>query len=158
MMKWRKNHLLVALACLYAGFIFYLSSLSAPPGPPSIGFLYGIVPFFADLGLESLLFPLYFAYRYPDKFAHAILYMGFGLLLYLALRSSRKDVLIKYAAPLSIVIGTLYSITDEIHQSFVPYRSATSMDLVADFVGLLSAQLLILIYIGVKLWLSERRH
>ena len=157
MMKWSKIHLFGALTCLYAGFIFYLSSLSAPPGPPSIEFLYGVVHFLEDLGLESIIYPFYFAYRYPDKFAHLILYMVLGILLYLTLSSSRREVLSKYAAPLSIAIGTLYGLTDEFHQSFVAYRSASSMDLFADFVGLLCAQLLILIYIGVKRWLGERR-
>jgi peptidoglycan/LPS O-acetylase OafA/YrhL len=158
MEKPNKFHIFMALTCVYALIIFYLSSLSAPPGPPSIEFLYGVVHFFEDLGLESFIYPFYFAYRYPDKFAHLILYMGFGILLYLTLSSSRKEVLIKYAAPLSIAIGTLYAVTDEFHQAFVLYRSASSMDLFADFVGLLCAQLLIAIYIGIKRWLSERRH
>ncbi|HID20317.1 MAG TPA: DUF1616 domain-containing protein, partial [Methanophagales archaeon] len=157
MMKWSKIHLFGALTCVYALIIFYLSSLSAPPGPPGIGFLYGLVHFFEGLGLEMFFSPLYFAYRYPDKFAHAILYLGFGLLLYLTLSSSRKEVLSKYAAPLSVLIGMLYGISDELHQAFVPYRSASSMDLFADFVGLLCAQLLVVIYIGAKRWLSERR-
>ena len=157
MKKLNKFHIFVALTCVYALIIFYLSSLSSPPGPPGIGFLYGLVHVLEDLGLESLLYPFYFAYRYPDKFAHAILYMGLGILLYLTLRSSRNEVLIKYAAPLSIAIGTLYGLTDEVHQSFVLYRSASTKDLCADFVGLLCAQLLILSYIGLKRWLSERR-
>jgi VanZ family protein len=158
MEKPNKFHIFMALTCVYALIIFYLSSLSAPPGPPSIEFLYGVVSFFEDLGLESLSYPFYFTYKYPDKFAHLILYMGLGILLYLTLRSSRNDVLSKYAAPLSIAIGTLYGLTDELHQAFVAYRSASSMDLFADFVGLLCAQLLILSYIGVKRWLNERRH
>jgi VanZ family protein len=158
MTKWSKFHIFMALTCVYALIIFYLSSLSAPPGPPGIGFLYGLVHVLEDLGLETLLYPFYFAYRYPDKFAHAILYMGLGILLYLTLSSSRKVFLINYAAPLSIAIGTLYGLTDEIHQSFVLYRSTSTMDLCADFAGLLIAQLLILSYIGVKRWLGERRH
>ena len=157
MEKQNKFHLFVALTCVYALIIFYLSSLSSPPGPPGIGFLYGLVHVLEDLGLEFIISPFYFAYRYPDKCAHLILYMGLGILLYLTLSSSRNEVLIKYAAPLSIAIGTLYGITDEVHQSFVLYRSASTMDLCADFVGLLFAQLLIVIYIGVKRWLSERR-
>ncbi|MCK4733862.1 MAG: VanZ family protein [Methanophagales archaeon] len=143
---------------MYALIIFYLSSLSAPPGAPGLGFLYGLVQVLEDLGLEPIMYPFYFAYRYPDKFAHLILYMVLGILLYQTLSSTRKVFLIKYAAPLSIAIGTLYGLTDEIHQSFVLYRSASTMDLFADFVGLLCAQLLILIYIGVKRWLGERRH
>jgi uncharacterized membrane protein/VanZ family protein len=157
MMDRRKFRIFVALTCVYAVFIFYLSSLSSPPGPQGIAFLSGVVHFIADLGLGFLLVPVYIVFQHSDKFAHAILYTGFGLLLYLVLRSSRKDVLIKYAAPLSILIGTLYAVTDELHQSFVLYRSASSMDLGADFAGLLCAQLLVVIYIGVKRWLSERK-
>ncbi|MCK4731371.1 MAG: VanZ family protein, partial [Methanophagales archaeon] len=83
---------------------------------------------------------------------------GFGLLLNPALSSSKNEVLSKYAAPFSIAIGTLYGVTDEFHQYFVPFRSASSMDLCADFMGLLFAQLLILVYFGIKRVLSEGRH
>ena len=38
-----------------------------------------------------------------------------------------------------ILISCLYGLTDEIHQSFVPYRSATLIDLVKDCVGVLFA-------------------
>ncbi len=157
MVKLNKFHLFMSLTCVYAAVLFYLSSLSSPPGPPELGFLYGLVHFLEDLGLKFLIYPLYFAYRYPDKFAHVILYMGFGLLLNPTLSSSKNGVLSEYAVPFSLLIGTLYGVTDEFHQVFVPYRSASSMDLFADFMGLLFAQLLILIYFGVKRLLSCRR-
>lgn len=35
------------------------------------------------------------------------------------------------------VIAVLYGVTDEIHQSFYPYRSASWFDLVKDFTGIL---------------------
>lgn len=35
------------------------------------------------------------------------------------------------------VIAALYGVTDEIHQSFYPYRSASWFDLVKDFTGIL---------------------
>ena len=38
-----------------------------------------------------------------------------------------------------ILISCLYGLTDEIHQSFVPYRSATLIDLVKDVIGVLVA-------------------
>ena len=38
-----------------------------------------------------------------------------------------------------LVISSLYGLTDEIHQSFVPYRSATVIDLVKDCIGVLVA-------------------
>ena len=151
-LKLNKFHIFVSLTCVYAVFLFSLSSLSSPPGPLELGLLYGIVHFLEDLGLKFLIYPFYFAYRYPDKFAHAILYMGFGLLLNPTLSSSKIEVLSKYAAPFSIAIGTLYGVTDELHQFFVPYRSASSMDLCADFMGLLFAQLVIFVYFGIKRW------
>jgi len=36
-----------------------------------------------------------------------------------------------------LFIASLYGITDEIHQSFVPYRSATLIDVVKDITGVL---------------------
>lgn len=38
-----------------------------------------------------------------------------------------------------ILIACLYGASDEIHQSFVPYRSATIIDLVKDVIGVLVA-------------------
>jgi hypothetical protein len=157
MVKLNKFHIFVAVTCVYAVFLFCLSSLSSPPDPPRLGFLYGLVHFLEDLGLKFLIYPFYLAYRYPDKFTHVILYMGFGLLLNLTLSSSKNEVLSKYAVPFSLLIGTLYGVTDEFHQVFVPYRSASSMDLFANFMGLLFAQLLILVYFGIKRLLSEGR-
>lgn len=138
------------ITCTYAVFLFYLSSLSFPPAPPDLGFLYAFAYRLEDLGLSFLIYPFYFAYRHPDKFAHFVLYFGLGLLLKPTLSSSSNGVVSKYAVPFSIAIGTLYGATDEFHQSFVPYRSASSMDLYADFLGLLFAQILILFYLGVK--------
>ena len=38
-----------------------------------------------------------------------------------------------------ILIASLYGLSDEIHQSFVPARSATLIDLVKDVIGVLAA-------------------
>jgi len=109
--------------------------------------LYKFAALLEDWGVSFLVYPFYIAYKHPDKFAHTILYMGFGLLLYLTLRARSS---VPRAAALSLLIGTFYGATDEFHQSFVPYRSANAMDLLADVVGLLLAQLLIFIYLGIK--------
>ena len=143
MVKLNKYHVFAALTCAYAVFIFYLSSLSSLPGPSELGFLSRRVHFLEDSGLKILVYPFYLIYLYPDKFAHLLLYLGFGLLLNWTLSNSKNGVLSKYSVPFAISIGTLYAITDEVHQAFVPYRTASSMDLVADFAGVLAAQLLI---------------
>lgn len=39
------------------------------------------------------------------------------------------------AALASIVLSTLFGLSDEIHQYFVPGRDASALDLLADFLG-----------------------
>jgi len=150
MVKLNRFYVFAALTCVYAAFIFYLSSVSSLPGLSDLGFLFRLVHFFEDSSLKFLVYPFYLLYRYPDKFAHVLLYLGFGLLLNRAFNSSKNGVLSKYTVPFAISIGTLYAVTDEFHQAFVPYRTASSMDLFADFIGLFFAQLIIIIYYGVK--------
>jgi VanZ family protein len=59
--------------------------------------------------------------------AHAVEYAIFGVLLLRALDAR----LVAFAA------GIAYAATDEIHQSFVPGRVASGIDLLVDAVGLL---------------------
>ncbi|MCW3134948.1 MAG: VanZ family protein [Methanophagales archaeon] len=134
----------------YACFLFYLSSLSIPPEPPDIHLFFGIVSVLEDLGMKFLVIPFYIAYRNPDKVAHFFLYMIFGFFLHPTISTSGNSVLSKYAAPLSIFIGSIYGLSDEFHQSFVPYRSASMLDFLADFFGLLFSQILIFSYFGIK--------
>jgi hypothetical protein len=158
MVKLNRFHVFAALTCVYAAFIFYLSSLSSLPSLSELEFLFEMAHFLEDLGLKTLIYPFYLVYLYPDKFAHVLLYLAFGLFLNWTLSSTKTGALSKYAIPFSILIGTFYAVTDELHQAFVPYRTASSMDLFADFIGLLVAQLLLLIYLGIKKSLSGGKH
>ena len=64
----------------------------------------------------------------------------FGLLyLFLALALLTMRELNGTINMILIVISSLYGLTDEIHQSFVPYRTATVIDLVKDCIGVLVA-------------------
>jgi VanZ family protein len=58
--------------------------------------------------------------------AHAVEYAVFGALLLRALDAR----LLAFAA------GIAYAITDELHQSFVPGRVASALDLLVDAIGL----------------------
>lgn len=49
------------------------------------------------------------------------------------------------------VISILYGLSDEIHQSFMPYRSATLIDFIKDTIGVLVA------YYFVYRWHSKKR-
>ncbi len=55
----------------------------------------------------------------------------FALLTFKGLTTKRNIIL--------IIIASLYGIIDEIHQSFVPYRSATMIDVIKDITGVLVA-------------------
>lgn len=70
-----------------------------------------------------------------DKLAHAVIYFGFGHSLMWGFRVTGLPG--KYGWPL--VVGALYGISDEYHQSFVPGRTMSALDWGADMVGLTCA-------------------
>jgi len=141
-----KKYVYVAIACTYAGVIFYLSSLSSPPNPMKAEFLFHLYRLMKSAGVEFLAYPFYFAYRYPDKFAHTILYAGFGFTLNPAMRSIAG----KHPGISSLIVGAIYGALDEFHQSFVPHRSVSAMDLLADIFGLTISQVVIFTVVYVK--------
>lgn len=87
--------------------IFALSSLSTLPSPPA--------------GLT-----------YYD--AHLAAYAGLGVLTTRALGKGLRDISWRMAVG-AIVISTLYGLSDECHQLFVPGRDFDVLDLAADAVG-----------------------
>jgi VanZ family protein len=97
--------------CGYAVLIFYLS---AQPHPETH------VPFVT-----------YFS----DKFLHAVEYAVFGALCYRAIRGSGNDVWRQQAIPAAILLASLYGVSDEVHQAFVPFRDSSWLDWLADTVG-----------------------
>ncbi len=109
----RRRLIDVALALAYAGLIFFLSSQSTLPVPQ------GIWTF--------------------DKAIHGLEYAVLSFLIARALRG------VPFVAPLPsaaawvpFVAGTLaslYGVSDECHQYFVPGRSADGYDMLADAVG-----------------------
>jgi VanZ family protein len=107
----RRNTRLLSLwapVALYMMFIFWLSSISRPPDLPS-----GV----------------------SDKSAHMLLYSGLAALLVRARAGGwRRPVTLGIAAA-AIVVATLYGITDEIHQHFVPPREVEVRDILADALG-----------------------
>ncbi|MEM7393782.1 MAG: VanZ family protein [Verrucomicrobiota bacterium] len=69
-----------------------------------------------------------------DKIAHLGVYGILGFLVFMAfIRETRKTP--GAAFVLSILIASLYGLSDEWHQSFVPGREVEAMDWVADTFG-----------------------
>ena len=94
---------------LYAGLIYFVSSLSRAPLP--------------DLGFD-----------YTDKLAHLVEYGILGVLTVRAFAAfTGKATPTVYIA--AIFFGILFAASDEFHQSFVPGRFSDFADGIADSIG-----------------------
>ena len=138
----------LALTILYAMFIFYLSSKSSLGDPRAIldiDVLRSIFHYLEGSGMIFILYPFEIFYQYPDKAAHMIQYALFGFLLHLTMKKSPYPSFRDHAMLFTIAIGILYGMSDELHQSFVPGRTASILDLAADGMGVILAQTFIFI-------------
>ena len=97
----------------FMALIFYLSSLPHP-----------------DEDLPKFLFE-----ALGDKFLHVVEYAVLAVLCYRAFRRAAGPSAGEYAVALAIVAASLYGATDEVHQAFVPFRTAAWSDWVADTAG-----------------------
>ena len=71
----------------------------------------------------------------PDKVVHIAVYALLGALILRAVAGGRRSGVTWSGVLVSVVIATLYGVTDEWHQSFVPGRTPDAMDVVADLAG-----------------------
>lgn len=86
----------------------------------------------------SLFETIHFAVR---KASHIIEYGILGWLLFRAIRGERKGWSWRWALA-AIAIAAVYAMTDEWHQSFVPSRTASAVDVMIDTIGATVAQVL----------------
>lgn len=108
---------------LDAALIYYLSSIPSLPSPPG--------PF-------------------SDKHFHFASYAVLATLLVRALASARLRNVNGRVAIGAILLATLYGVTDEIHQIFVPGRTAALDDLAADALGAATAAGLLLAWAIIR--------
>ena len=69
-----------------------------------------------------------------DKLAHMAAYAALAVTI-LWLFGKKGAERLKPTALLTVCICVLYGISDEFHQSFIPYRSVSGLDIVADTAG-----------------------
>ncbi len=105
--------------CLWAGMIFVSSSMPVPPEAQAL-LLHGM-----------------------DKVMHGFEY---GILSYLVARAFRRTA--PGWSPLciavwAVLLSSLYGVSDEVHQAFVPTRTADPLDALADAAGAVVAQLVL---------------
>ena len=74
-------------------------------------------------------------FRFGDKLLHFACYALLGALFLRAFNTTPIKHHLKLVLLLSILLSSLYGISDEIHQYFVPFRTADAMDAVSDILG-----------------------
>ena len=99
--------LLWAPVVAYMAAIFYLSAQSSPPTPGGV----------------------------PDKLAHAIQYFGLAVVVFRAVAGGLGAQVTAVRAMATMIIAVTYAVSDEVHQLFVPNRTADAGDVLADAAG-----------------------
>ncbi len=89
------------------------------------------------------------------KGAHLSIYTLVGILI-MSFISTYK-IHLKYKFLISILVGLIYASSDEIHQSFIPDRTASIIDVGIDTSGVLIGIMLVLIIISVYKSLTEKK-
>jgi len=92
-------------------------------------------------------------FQFSDKVFHFVIYAGLGVLFYRAYQTLRIKDNLRMLMLLSAVSASLYGISDEIHQSFVPYRDASILDVLANILGAFCGAYLYQLY---QLWENAR--
>ena len=95
------------------GYCVLMFALSSVPGP-------------------KLPKPLFW---HSDKVIHAVEYGILGVLLLRALHHTFPDISHRRLVLYAVLLAVLYALSDEFHQSYVPRRSSSLLDVVADTVG-----------------------
>ncbi|MCX5721920.1 MAG: VanZ family protein [Nitrospirae bacterium] len=100
-----------------------------------VGFYAGVIFFLSSLShLEDEL-PSFLLQEVSDKILHAVEYGILSFLCYRAFRWAAGPAAARHAVLLAIVTASVYGLTDEVHQAFVPLRNASWQDWLADTVG-----------------------
>lgn len=133
---------LLAAAC--AGCIFWLSSKDGNQSQNMSDSVRGI--------LMKLFGPLLNSFI-VRKFAHFFEYAVLGFLIGCALFLSRR----RFSPVTSVICSALYSISDEIHQYFVPGRACRIFDVGVDTLGALTGTLILALIILIVNSIAMRR-
>lgn len=129
----KNKKLNIILVIIWMMFIFIMSSFNSNESSSQSNFIVNILSnIFNSNNIEILSLIV-------RKLAHFIEYTILGILVYNLIYSYNKKIY------LSIIICIIYSISDEVHQLFVPGRSCQITDILIDSTGSVTG--IILLYI-----------
>jgi VanZ family protein len=86
-------------------------------------------------------------FHFNDKFYHLMEYFGLGALLARAFRAGRKTVPPMRTLTMTVALGVLVGVADEIFQSFIKGRNSDVFDVLADATGVLLSQVVFLLVV-----------
>lgn len=134
---------------LWMSFIFFMSSRvgddSADLSGSFLGFFGPFVRIFAPRVEDASL------HVWIRKGAHLFEYMVLSILLINALRQHIEDKRRVYL--FAVVVSLMYAVSDEVHQAFVPGRSASMLDVGIDGLGALLGVLIFQVFVQIfKPW------
>ena len=132
-LAYRKS-IVIALWCavfLWAAFIFFMSAKSGADLSGGEGLVSRI-----KLWLSSAVAPVFRSgVDVVSPAAHFVEYTIFGALIFAALRRSFPEQRSGRLVVVAIIIASLYGVTDEFHQYFVPDRACDPVDWLIDTCG-----------------------
>ena len=127
----------LVVAAIVAGLIIHFTGQTASESnKTSKGFLRTILEFFLGEEDEDLITDWN---HYVRKAAHYTLFAAFGLSLTAALQYQDKVPRL----PVSLGVGALFAVADEVRQHFIPGRATQVKDMIIDFIGVLTGALLV---------------
>lgn len=75
------------------------------------------------------------SFQWQDKVLHLIAYLSYGITIAIAIHSHQSFSLNKKVM-IILMLGMIYALSDEFHQSFVPGRTSEIGDILADWIGI----------------------
>lgn len=147
----KKRIILIILTILWMGIIFSFSAENSDKSSNTSGrTIRTIVRIFTNLPEEQENQVVEQLQHVVRKGAHFSIYTIGGIILLFLVKTYTNNKPWIYAWG----IGTLYAITDEIHQYFVPGRSCEIADVMLDSCGVITGILIVIGIICIKLKLS----
>jgi polysaccharide biosynthesis protein VpsQ len=122
-----KRLLVISLPVMYAGIIWFQSSYFNP------GFIYSKV---LEFPIEVLIFA-----GVSMELFHLVQFGILYLFIIMAVLSFKE--LDRRAEYIAVAFSLFYGLLDEIHQTFVPFRSFSYMDLFKDSIGVICISIIV---------------
>ncbi len=152
--------LFIILSILCMTVIFFFSSENSDESSQTSGnivklILRHVVPDFTELSAARQKELIHSAQFIVRKLAHFTIYTTLGLLLSMSM--GRRKFLSRQTL-LALTAGTVYAVSDEIHQSLIPGRSCELRDVMIDTSGVLTGIVISMIIFMIVKRYRERKN